>query len=367
MVEHIAALLGLYIYNPQSIAAFDYGVWIEPSTINTSPLFGGGGVQQWYGWGYASDYFAVTFNEAGITAGTTWSVTVAGVTLNATSPNAISFGDMVNGTYPYTVSTVAGYLSSPTSGNVVVNGAAVNTLVTFTAITGSTYTLSFTESGLKAGTEWFVVVTGSAGGATPRGTTAVLSASLPNGTYSYAPGGVTGYNTPVSGQATVAGANLNVNVNYTGLKTSVVTVSFTETGLPSGSSWTVTVNGSKLTGTTSTLTTQLGNGTYSWGIISLPAGYSGTPNAGTFAVTGSAVNVAVATAFSTPSVTQSSPAWTYLSTLAWILIGVLALLVIIFLALAMMAGRRPPSSPPESWSSSSSSTTEMKDNKGGST
>jgi len=364
LIEHIAALLGLYIYNPQEIAAFDYGVWIAPSTINTSPMFGGGGVQQWYGWGYASNYFGTTFSEAGLTSGN-WSVTVAGVTENATVPNTITFGPFVNGTYPFTVSSVTGYTSTNTSGNVVINGAAFSQLVVFSKIVGTQYTVGFQESGLKAGTLWFVIVTNATGGVTARGTTAILNASLPAGAYTYTPGGVTGYNTPAAGQITVS-KNVVVNISYTGKTYKGYAVTFTETGLTSGQSWTIAVNGTPLTGTTTTLVATLGNGSYSWGIISLPTGDTGSPSAGNFAVTGAAVGVAIAV--SPPvSVSSPSPAWTYLSTLAWVLIGVLALLVIIFLALAMMAGRRPPSSPPESWSSSSSTTTETKDNKGGGT
>jgi len=363
LIEHIAALLGLYVYNPQQITAYDYGVWIEPSTINVNPTIGGGATQPWYSWGYASDYFGVTFNEAGLTAGTTWSATVAGVTLNATAPDAISFGTLVNGTYPYTVGSVAGYLSSPTSGNLVISGAASNTLVTFTAVTNAV-TVGFHENGLLAGTQWSVVVTGSSGGETPRGTTATLNASLPPGSYTYQPGPVVGYNTPAKGTVNVTVATV-VEINYTGIVYKNYAVTFSATGLPSGGSWSVTVNGTVLPASTgSTIATNLGNGSYSWGIVTVPSGYSASPSAGAFAIAGGAHTVIV-TFTQLPTTQTPSPAWTYLSSLAWILIGVLALLVIIFLALAMMAGRRPPSSPPESWSSSS--TTEMKDNKGGGT
>ena len=363
LIEHIAALLGLYIYNPQEVASFDYGVWIQGSTINTNPTIGGGAVQPWYQWGYASDYFDVQFSEAGLTAGTTWSVTMAGVTLNATAPNAVDFGPTVNGTYPYSIGGISGYLAGVVSGNIVVNGVAVNTVVSFSVVTHE-QVVTFTESGLKAGTAWFVVVSGSLGGATARGDTAAINVSLPAGAWNYAPGPVTGYTTPATGTFNVTTLPVNVNVSYAGVVYHGYKVTFTETGF-SGLAWSVTVNGTVFPGTASTITVTLGNGTYSWGIVSFPAAYTASPSAGTFPITGSAFGVAI-TATPVAVSTSSSPAWTYLSTLAWVLIGVLALLVIIFLALAMMAGRRPPSSPPESWSSSSPSTTEMKDNKGGS-
>jgi len=366
LIEHIAALLGLYIYNPQEIAAFDYGIWIEPTTINTSPMFGGGGVQQWYGWGYASDYFAVTFNEAGLTAGVGWSVTVAGVQYNGTAPNAISVGPFVNGSYPYIAGAQSGYTSTNTSGNIVVSGAAVSQLIVYSAIVGTQYTLGFHESGLVAGTKWSVVVTGSSGGATAGpGTTSTLNVTLGAGTYNYTVTGVTGYNTPAGGKVVLSG-NTVVDVNFTSKTYHGYLVTFTVTNLPSGS-WSVAVNGTPESGTgSSSVSVNLGNGSYSWGLLSFPSGYTPSVTAGNFVVSGGAVGVTISATPVVVTTQSSSPAWTYLSTLAWVLIGVLALLVIIFLALALMAGRRPPSSPPESWSSSSSTTTETKDNKGGS-
>lgn len=369
LIEHIGALLGLYVYNPQAVAAVDYGNWIQGSTINLSPMFGGGGIQLWFQWGYAANYFTATFNEAGIAGNSPlWAATLGGTTLSSANTTSVAFNALTNGTYPWSIPSVPGYLASPASGNAVINGANYTQLITFTAITGPTYAVNFTESGLTSGTSWTVIVTAASGaGVTLSGNVTTLSANLPNGNYTYKVNPVTGYTTPAGGSFTVVGASPPaVAVAFTGIVYHSYSVTFTETGLPSGSNWEVTVNGTVLKGTTATLTTTVGNGTYSWGLVSLPAGYSGSPSAGTFAVTGAAASVAI-TATGTSVITNTSPAWTYLSTLAWILIGVLALLVIIFLALAMMAGRRPPSSPPESWSSSSSSTTETKDNKGGST
>jgi hypothetical protein len=163
----------------------------------------------------------------------------------------------------------------------------------------------------------------------------------------------------------VNGAAATVNVNFTSKVYHTFLVSFTETGFTG--SWSLTVNGSSLMGSTATLTVDLGNGSYSWGVLTVPTGYTISPSAGSFTVTGSSVVVTLKAVANAPTTTTSSPAWTYLSTLAYVLIGVLALLVVIFLALALMAGRRPPSSPPESWSSSSSTTeTKGPGNTGGS-
>jgi hypothetical protein len=366
LIEHIAALLGLYVYNPQSLVAVDYGNWIQGSTINLSPIYGGGGVQLWYDWGYAANYFTATFNEAGLGNNPAWTATLGGTTLSSQNTTSVAFSNLINGTYPWSIPSVPGYLASPSSGNAVISGGNFTQLVNFAQITGKTYEVGFTESGLRAGTTWSVIVSGTGGGVSLSGNTTTLWTNLTNGTWNYVPRPVTGYATPATGNFTIAGAPQTVTIAYAGVVYHSYAVTFTETGLASGASWTITVNGWKNSSSSPTITVYLGNGTYSWGIFSLPSGYSASPTAGTIAVTGASVNVAVTATANQQQTVNTSPAWTYLSTLAWVLIGVLALLVIIFLALAMMAGRRPPSSPPESWSSSSSSTTESKDNKGGS-
>ena len=59
------------------------------------------------------------------------------------------------------------------------------------------------------------------------------------------------------------------------------------------------------------------------------------------------------------SVPSTSPAWSYLSTLAYILIAVLAVLVVVFIVTTVMArgGKPPMTQPPESWKGSDTTTT----------
>jgi hypothetical protein len=366
LVEQIANKLALYVYDPQSVAVIDYGNWIQPTTINTNPVFGGGGVQLWYDWNYAALYHQATFTEAGLLGGTNWTVTVDGTQYSSLSTTTVTVPALTDGVYAYTIGGIAGYTSNPVSGTFTISAANASVFVTYTAITGPTYVLTFAETGLAAGTTWTVTATSSTGGAVATGnTTSIATVALPAASYTYAVRPVTGYNTPAGGTVDLTGA-MTVNVTFLSKTYSGYAVTFTETGLPSGSSWAISVNGTVHTESTATIVVTLGNGSYSWGVTSFPTGYTDTPSAGTFSVVG-AVQVVDIKAAAVQSVTPASnPAWTYLSTLAWVLIGVLALLVIIFLALALMAGRRPPSSPPESWSSSSSTPTDMKGNSGGS-
>jgi hypothetical protein len=239
---------------------------------------------------------------------------------------------------------------------VTIAGADAPEAIAFTVQTGPLFTIGFQESGLRAGTTWDVVVNGAHGGGSLHGNTTVLWTNLTAGVYNYTPGIVTGYTTPAAGQINVS-ANATVNISYAGQSFSKFPISFTESGLPSSGTWSVAINGTTITPGSGTLTVSLANGSYSWGVASLPTGYAASPSGGVISVAGSAKSVAVTiTATGTTITGGGSPAWTYLSTLAYVLIGVLALLVVIFLALAIMAGRRPPSSPPESWSSSSTTT-----------
>jgi len=60
---------------------------------------------------------------------------------------------------------------------------------------------------------------------------------------------------------------------------SLGSVVFSESGLPSGTSWSVTINGGTLTGTTASLQDELANGSYTYSVGSV-AGYHASPSSG---------------------------------------------------------------------------------------
>ncbi len=156
--------------------------------------------------------YTVTFTESGLPSGTTWSVTLGGITNSGTG--SISFSEP-NGTYSYSVGAVSGYTSSPSSGSLTVNGAAVSQAITFTATVTAKYTVTFTESGLPSGTTWSVTL----GGITNSGTGSI-SFSEPNGTYSYSVGAVSGYtSSPSSGSLTVNGAAVSQAIAFSKVTT----------------------------------------------------------------------------------------------------------------------------------------------------
>jgi len=69
-------------------------------------------------------------------------------------------------------------------------------------------------------------------------------------------------------------------------------VTFTESGLPSGTNWWVTMNGQNISGTSSSLVFYESNGSYTYVVGGL-SGYTSRPQAGLVGVAGAAVNVGV--------------------------------------------------------------------------
>ncbi len=225
--------------------------------------------------------YPVTFTESGLPTHSSWSVTVLAITYNVTSRSTVI--DLPNGTFPYSIGAVAGFtVSSP--GSVTVAGAAAGVSVTFQKVVD--YSVKFGEAGLKAGLVWSVTLGGRALNAS---SPAVVSFSVPNGAYSFAVGAIAGYQAaPSSGSITVAGAGQTIHIAFTAV---VYVATFSESGLPSGSHWKVTVGTTSNTSGTSTITFRLSNGSYSYSFGAV-AGYA-TPPGGLLRVNGSPVRVNV--------------------------------------------------------------------------
>ena len=245
--------------------------------------------------GPAPGQYSVTFSEAGLTKGTPWSVTLAGSTRSSSS-STVQFTEG-NGSYAFSVGGVSGYTASPSSGTVTVNGASVTQSVAFSPSAVATYAVTFTESGLPAGTSWSVALSGSPGSGSAPGS---ITFNEPNGTYPYAVGSVAGYTaSPSSGSVTVNGADESQAITFTPIPPTTYMVTFTETGLPSGTEWSVTVSGSTVSALApAAASLSEPNGTYSY-TVGTVAGYTASPSSGTVTVNGVAVTQAIAFSSST--------------------------------------------------------------------
>jgi hypothetical protein len=231
----------------------------------------------------ATANYAVTFTETGLPTGTNWSVTLNGV-LNTSTTSTIGF-TVGNGTYAYSVGTVAHYSALPASGSLTVNGAAVSRAITFTAGLPTTYAITFTESGLPSATNWSVTLNGVRN----TSTTSTIGFAPVNGTYNYEVGAVTGYTmTPSVGTVTVHGAPIHQTITFRAGVVETFAVTFAETGLPSGTSWTMTLNGQPGVSTSSAITFDEPNGTYAYSVGAV-AHYTASPLFGNVTVNGQAV------------------------------------------------------------------------------
>jgi hypothetical protein len=189
--------------------------------------------------------YSVTFTEAGLQAGTSWSVTLGGLTRSSITTSIVFLE--FDGTYVYSVPDSVGNSASPNLGSLTVNGYAVGRSISFSTTPTSTDTVTFSETGLTAGTSWSMTL----GNVTLSSLTDQIAFTETNGSYSYATGNVLGYEpTPGSGIATVAGADVTVPVAFAPVSTGTYTVTFFERGLPIGTSWNVTLNGASQQGTT---------------------------------------------------------------------------------------------------------------------
>jgi hypothetical protein len=228
--------------------------------------------------------YTVTFEETGLTTGTGWSVTLNGTLQAGVASNSIVF-IVQNGTLSFNVTPVAGYQDTPATGSVPVNGQNMVEQITF--FKGQPrYTVTFTESGLAAGTNWSVVFNGTAVGysTTPN----IVFQSFMNGTYPFDVASI-GRETPslAAGEVTVTGANAVQDVTFT-LEPVAYSVVFNPLGLPVTETWAVTLGTTEKSSTGGQIIFSEANGSYTYTVGSV-SGYTASPSSGPVTVNGSAV------------------------------------------------------------------------------
>jgi DNA-binding beta-propeller fold protein YncE len=288
--------------------------------------------------GSSSTHYPVTFTETGLPSGTSWSVTFNS-TQNSSTTDSIGYS-VLDGSYSYTVGTVTGYTPAPASGPVTVNGGPESIPILFTATPPGDYSVTFTETGLPTGTSWSVTFN-----ATPSAsTTSSIGYTVPDGSYSFTVGTVTGYTpTPASGPVTVNGGPQAIPIVFTATPPGTYLVRFTETGLPAGTSWTVTLESTPGSSTTDTILFAEGNNTYSF-TVGTVSGYTAAPSSGSVVVDGGPVSKTITfTAVTTPPPSSSSSGFLGLpGSDGYVLLGLLvAALVVLLLLLAARRHKLP--------------------------
>jgi len=225
--------------------------------VYAQAISGAGSAGHWSG--PSGPTYNVTFQETGLPAGTNWSVTIFGHFGwghhfhggHQISDNSSIVLALPNGTYGYRAHAADGFVAvSGGNGTFVVNGSAPSPIaVTFGKPT--TYAVTFSETGLPSGTNWTVRVWPVGGWPfgfrhqhlVQRTSNASLTFNLPNGTFRYFVFPVPGYGIADNGSHgtfNVSGASpATISVAFQKLVT--YTVTFAESGLPSGTNWTVVV------------------------------------------------------------------------------------------------------------------------------
>ncbi|MHB1648571.1 MAG: InlB B-repeat-containing protein, partial [Cuniculiplasma sp.] len=203
--------------------------------------------------------YKTTFTESGLPSGTVWYVNLSnGMNSGAITGTSYSFS-LTNGTYSYTIGTTDKIYES-SSGSITVNGNSISKAVSFLSVK---YSSTFTESGLPSGTVWYVNLSNGMNSGAITGTS--YSFSLTNGTYSYNIATTDKIYHANTGSITINGKNESQPITFSKF---TYTVMFSETGLPSGSTWCVNLSNGMSSGaiTGTTYSFFLINGTYSYTI-----------------------------------------------------------------------------------------------------
>jgi hypothetical protein len=157
-----------------------------------------------------------------------------------------------------------------------------------------TYSVTFSESGLPSGVTWKVTVIGVPMSlCTNGGTDSLTWTGLASGTYSYSIDGNPGWHQstlPYSGTVVVSGASVTEPTLHYVVET--YTVTFSEYGLPSGDSWSITLNGVTMSSTGPSITFAEVNGTYSYKVGPV-SGCGESSTSGTVTVHGADVSVSI--------------------------------------------------------------------------
>ena len=234
--------------------SWDYRLGLVPGWAPTGRtgqfVVAGGAVAVPTSWSRTT--YPVKFTSTGLPTGTDWSVTLNGTT--ATGPNPTLTFIVPNGSYPFQVGAIPGFVTVDRSGTVTVAGSTLAVSIAWTAFT---YPVTFASSGLPSGTGWNITV----GGVTVSTRSSTIIVDSPNGTYAYVLGVVPGYREAqgAQGQFTVSANATTVLLTWIHV---LYAVALTETGLPTGTTWSANVGGLSVSGPSSTLFVNRSNGTY---------------------------------------------------------------------------------------------------------
>ena len=231
--------------------------------------------------------YSVEFTQTGLPTGSAWFVNFTNYMTSGPITGSSYSVPLTNGTYAYTVSTTNFSYNPPPPGRLNVNGGSL--LIVLTFVGKQHFNVMFSETGLGSRSQWYVNISsiGSSGPLSP--STNSYNASLTNGSYSFTVSSTNKSFRPIfTSKFTVNGVNLTIPITFATVRYSVV---FDGSGLPSGTPWNVTVQGTTKSSLTNSITFNETNGSYAYNVQG-KHGYSVTLSGG-FTVAGSALKIPV--------------------------------------------------------------------------
>ena len=231
--------------------------------------------------------YTVTFNESNLPSGTKWYVNITGQPGSGAITGSSYTVSLINGSYSYTVQS-QGRIYHASPGSFSVNGLITSNSVSV-SFSKVKYTVTFTESNLPSGTAWYVNLSNGDKSGAITGTS--YSFSLINGSYSYTIGTTDKIYHASGGSFSANGNAVQVPIAFSKVK---YTVTFTETGLLSGTAWYMNLsNGQSLSSSTNTISFSASNGSYTYTIATSDKIYEPSSQSGSFPMNGSSVSSAV--------------------------------------------------------------------------
>ena len=230
--------------------------------------------------------FAASFYQSGLPSGTTWSVEISNSSGNlftqSSSSSSIRFL-LSNGSYNYSARDDSlDYKPVNGQGTFLISGNnSTSMTIKFYPVL---YIEIFSEVGMPAG-YWYVNITNSSGKTFIASSNSTnITIDLMNGTYTYRAGTTNRiyFNSSTETVVLSGGKPSTITVKF---DTYLAPVVFNETGLPDGTSWSVTLGTKTITSSNTSIVFYLCNSTLAFN-ISNPTGFAATPSYGSVTVNG---------------------------------------------------------------------------------
>ena len=201
-------------------------------------------------------FYEVSLNETNLPTGTEWWVNLStGMSYSSNNSQIVFY--LPNGTVSYTLA-VALKTWAPNSIHNTITIRGNNTIGISAPFHKVTFTVKFSESGLTAGTKWYISIDGG----TYSSANSTILVALQNGTYNYTLESISGFTTSeYTGSFTISGNGIEETVIWSQV---LYKVTFTETGLPQGTTWSIEFDNTTKSSISNTIVFDVPNGTFSY-------------------------------------------------------------------------------------------------------